>query len=84
VTALVSESDALGPLSPELVLVLPPELAGRARQALPEYPFVPFVSGKPFPTVATSGLGLGFIAFCLAYVAVTVGPLVVILLAAPR
>lgn len=80
-TAQVSESDALGPLSPELVLVLPPELARQARRALPEYPFVP---AKPFPSLAPSGLGLGFVAFSLAYVAVTVGPLVAILLAAPR
>ena len=54
--------DDFGPISPELILVSPPELAEAARAALPE-PRVPAqASRRPASRVAL----LGFYAACLA------------------
>jgi hypothetical protein len=59
------------PLSPELVLVAPPDLAAAARRLLPETPF-----GLPVPKAAelSTPYGLGFVAFVAVCVAATLGP----------
>ena len=66
------------PLSPELVLVAPPELAECARLLLPESPFT-------FPTMSAAEIhvrfGLGFAAFVAVCIGATVGPLLFALLA---
>jgi hypothetical protein len=66
------------PLSPELVLVAPPELAAYARGLLPEKPFPP-----PAPRVAemSARFGFGFVAFLVVSVATTVGPFALALVA---
>ena len=78
VTALAFDPSALGPLSPELVLVSPPEMASRARLVLPAYPPI---APRPVPAAATPKLGLGFFVFCVVCAASTVVPLLLAALA---
>ena len=59
------------PLSPELVLVAPPDLAAAARRLLPETPFVLPVSGA---AELSTPYGLGFLAFVAVCLAATLGP----------
>ncbi len=66
------------PLSPELVLVAPPELAERARRLLPESPLALRVSES---RGATARLEPGLVAFVGGCIASTVGPFVLALLA---
>jgi hypothetical protein len=78
-SAVAAELSGLeGPLSPELVLVSPPELAAMARRLLPQSPFV-----QPVPLRAESspGLGLGFVAFVAVCLLATAGPLLLAILA---
>jgi hypothetical protein len=78
-STVAAEMSALeGPLSPELVLVSPPELAVLARSLLPQSPFV-----APIPLRAepSAGLGLGFVAFVAVCLTATVGPLLLAILA---
>ncbi len=63
------------PLSPELVLVAPPELANHARELLPEIP--PVLPARS----ASIRLGPGFLVFFAACIAGTVGPFMLALLA---
>ncbi len=78
-TAAVADMSGLdGPLSPELVLVSPPELAERARRLLPESPFVLPVA---FSVESPANLGLGFVVFVLVCLASTVGPFLLAVLA---
>jgi hypothetical protein len=69
------------PLSPELVLVAPPDLAAAARRLLPETPFVLPVSGA---AELSAGYGLGFVVFVLVCVLTTVGPFALALIAQAR
>jgi hypothetical protein len=66
------------PLSPELVLVAPPELAAYARGLLPEKPF-------PLPaqrvTEMSARFGFGFAGFLFVCIGATVGPFVLALVA---
>ena len=64
---------AVEPISPELVLVSPPESAAQARSLLPEPSFVHLFS--PTERVSTR-LGLGFLAFLAVCLGSTVGPIV--------
>jgi hypothetical protein len=59
------------PLSPELVLVAPPDLAAAARRLLPETPFVLPVSES---AELSTPYGLGFVAFVAVCLAATLGP----------
>jgi hypothetical protein len=70
--------DRLDPISPELVLVAPPELADRARELL-----TPFETWQRAPhlAVAPAGGHLSFAAFCAACGLMTLAPLVLIVLA---
>ena len=78
------ETPIVEPLSPELVLVSPPEVAALVRHALP----VSFVSSAPAaqPPARRSYLrrAAGFAAFYVAAFAVTVTPLCLILQALPN
>jgi hypothetical protein len=80
VPAAVAEISPLDlePLSPELVLVSPPELAARARLLLPQYRFAtpPTAGGE-----SSTSLGFGFVAFCLVCLASTVGPFLLAIVA---
>ena len=67
----VTSTAAVEPVSPELVLVSPPELAAQARTLLSEYP--PF-RPVPRPTRTSVGFGLGFAVFCLVCLAGTLLP----------
>jgi hypothetical protein len=60
------------PLSPELVLVAPPDLAAAARRLLPETPFV--VLPVPGASELSTPYGLGFVAFVAVCLAATLGP----------
>jgi hypothetical protein len=76
-TATVEMSGLDEPLSPELVLVLPPEAAAIARRLLPRYPFVLPTSPAAVPRV---GLGRGFVVFVATCIVATVGPFLLALL----
>ena len=69
------------PLSPELVLVAPPELAAAARRLLPE---TPFVLPVPYAAELATGSGLGFLIFVAVCVLTTVGPFALALVAQTR
>jgi hypothetical protein len=69
------------PLSPELVLVAPPDLAAAARRLLPDTPFVLPVSGA---AEASIRYGLGFVAFVAVCVVATLGPFALALIAQTR
>jgi hypothetical protein len=66
------------PLSPELVLVAPPDLAAYARRSLSENPFAFAVQDL---AEMSTPLGRGFALFALVCVAATVGPFALALLA---
>ena len=78
-STVAAEIDGLeGPLSPELVLVSPPELAAMARRLLPQSPFVVPVASRAEPSPP---LGLGFLAFVAVCLVATVGPFLLAILA---
>ena len=63
------------PLSPELVLVAPPELAERARASLPAYPPFPAVSRpRGEAPAAAVRFDRAFATFCLVCVCATLAP----------
>jgi len=66
------------PLSPELVLVLPPELAARARRLVPQSQFILPRTPSAEPSLS---LGLGFVVFVGVCLASTVGPFLLAILA---
>jgi hypothetical protein len=73
---LVSDIGALEPLSPELVLVSPPEVAARARAFL-----APVELWRPLPIdarVDPSRERLPFAVFCVLCLAMTLAPLALI------
>jgi hypothetical protein len=69
------------PLSPELVLVSPPDLAAAARRLLPETSFVLPVSRAA--EIATP-YGLGFAVFVLLCLVTTLGPFTLAVIAQTR
>jgi hypothetical protein len=69
------------PLSPELVLVSPPELAARARLLWPDRPFV---QPRPCVSSVSTRLGLGFAAFVAVCITATAGPFLLAVLARAR
>lgn len=76
---VASTLDGLEPISPELVLVAPPELAERARALM-----APFQAWQPRPVAATEparGGRLSFAAFCGTCGLMTLAPLALIVLA---
>ena len=64
------------PLSPELVLVAPPDVAARARAELPPYPPFPALPYEDPQSAAPHGIRFdrAFAAFCLVCVAATLTP----------
>jgi hypothetical protein len=69
--------DDFGPLSPELVLVAPPDVAERARSLL-----TPYERPAAAPAVSPSPSVLGVAAFYAGCAATTIGPLTLLLFAA--
>jgi hypothetical protein len=73
---IASDIGALEPLSPELVLVSPPELAARARGVL-----APVELWQPLPIEIAAGVRrerLPFAVFCATCLLMTLAPLAVI------
>lgn len=75
-TVLDASDTLLDAISPELILVSPPELAQVARAGLPVFP-------KPVPTERTSPRTIELIAAYVFCLLVTLGPLGFIIAAAP-
>ena len=76
VMELVSDIGALEPLSPELVLVSPPDLAARARGFLP-----PVELWRPLPAepaIDPARERLRFLVFCALCALMTLAPLALI------
>jgi hypothetical protein len=74
---IASDIGALEPLSPELVLVSPPELAARARGVL-----APVELWQPLPIETAAGVRrerLPFAVFCATCLLMTLAPLAVII-----
>jgi hypothetical protein len=69
------------PLSPELVLVAPPDLAAAARRLLPDTPFTLPVTGA---AEISTRYGLGFVIFVAVCGLTTVGPFALALIAQTR
>jgi hypothetical protein len=78
--------------SPELVLVSPPELAARAREALPDYAYDQWSARGPGPTLVDAGLEeheqqeqesrltVGGLTFAVAVAVFCLAPLVLLIL----
>ena len=74
--ALASDIGALEQLSPELVLISPPDLAARARASLP-----PVELWRPLPAepaIDPAGERLRFLVFCALCALMTLAPLALI------
>jgi hypothetical protein len=69
------------PISPELVLVSPPDVAELARLLWPE---PPFIQPMPYVPKVSARLGLGFALFVAVCIAATVGPFALAVLARVR
>jgi hypothetical protein len=63
------------PISPELVLVSPPEVARLAREALPDPVVAPRVPAEPRPVAAARRVPVGAAAFWVLCVANALAPL---------
>jgi hypothetical protein len=72
---IASDIGALEPLSPELVLVSPPDLAAGARAYLPA---VELWRPLPIPATRVSRERLPFAVFCATCLLMTLAPLAVI------
>jgi hypothetical protein len=78
VSVAAASLDGFEPVSPELVLVLPPEERTRALAVLPPPPRWVW---RPAPAVETARERLAFAAFCGACAVMTLGPLALIVFA---
>ena len=77
------EAALYDPISPELVLVSPPDLATRARALLPEAPlprWLPLATPRR-PAISETRMALESVAFALFCVLATAGPMALIIVA---